>query len=97
MFEGDAEALRHFALFLLVYYLQFMNAKEKSELIEKLVKSNDEDLLSQIKAILDGSQHQLWDEMNPILKASIQRGVDQSNQRIGMVHEEIMKEYRANF
>lgn len=80
MFEGDAEALRHFALFLLVYYLQFMNAKEKSELIEKLVKSNDEDLLSQIKAILDGSQHQLWDEMNPILKASIQRGVDQSNQ-----------------
>lgn len=72
-----------------------MNAKEKSELIEKLTKSNDEDLLSQIKAILDGNQRQLWDELNPILKASIQRGVDQSNQRIGMVHEEVMKEYRV--
>ncbi len=71
-----------------------MNTKEKNELIEKLTKSNDEDLLSQIKAILDGNQQKFWDEMNPVLKASIQRGVDQSNQRIGIAHEEVMIEYR---
>ncbi|HEY6436993.1 MAG TPA: hypothetical protein VIY47_10400 [Ignavibacteriaceae bacterium] len=71
-----------------------MNTKEKYELIEKLVLSKDENLLLQIKNIIEGTELKLWDEMNPKLKASIQRGLEQSNKGVGIVHEEAMKKYR---
>ncbi len=53
-----------------------MNTKQKYELIEKLVLSKDDDLLMQIKRIIDGNELTLWDEMNPKRKACIQRGLD---------------------
>ncbi len=71
-----------------------MNTKEKYELIEKLVLSKDENLLLQIKSIIEGTELKLWDEMNPKLKASIQRGLDQSLKGMGIVHEEAIGEYR---
>lgn len=71
-----------------------MNTQEKYELIEKLVLSKDENLLLQIKELIESSELKLWDEMNPKLKASIQRGLDQSHKGVGVVHEEAMKEYR---
>ncbi len=71
-----------------------MNTKEKYELIEKLVLSKDDNLLLQVKSIIEGNELTLWDEMNPKLKASIQRGLDQSHKGIGVVHEDAMKEYR---
>jgi hypothetical protein len=71
-----------------------MNTKEKYELIEKLVLSKDENLLLQIKSIIEGTELKLWDEMNPKLKASIQRGLDQSHKGMGIVHEEAIREYR---
>lgn len=71
-----------------------MNTKEKYELIEKLVLSKDDNLLLQVKSIIEGNELTLWDEMNPKLKASIQRGLDQSHKGMGVVHEDAMKEYR---
>lgn len=71
-----------------------MNTKEKYELIEKLVLTKDDNLLLQVKSIIEGNELSLWDEMNPKLKASIQRGLDQSHKGMGVVHEEAMKEYR---
>jgi hypothetical protein len=71
-----------------------MNTQEKYQLIEKLVLSKDENLLLQIKELIESSELKLWDEINPKLKASIHRGLDQSQKGIGMVHEEAMKEYR---
>jgi len=71
-----------------------MNTKEKYELIEKLVLSKDENLLLQIKELIESSELKLWDEINPKLKASLHKGLDQSQKGIGMFHEEAMKEYR---
>jgi hypothetical protein len=36
----------------------------------------------------------LWANLNPKLKASILRGLDQSNKNIGLTHEEVMEKYR---
>ncbi|MBI1768534.1 MAG: hypothetical protein HYR67_09180 [Bacteroidetes bacterium] len=74
-----------------------MTDEKKYELIEKLVHTEDELLLNQVKAILDGSDIDLWNDLNPKLKASINRALDQSKKGIGMVHEDIMNEYRARF
>lgn len=67
----------------------------KYELIERLVLTEDELLLSQVEAILDGSEILLWNDLNPKLKESINRGLDQSKQGLGTPHEEIMKEFRS--
>ena len=72
-----------------------MTHQKKYELIEKLVHTEDELLLNQVKAILDGSDIDLWSNLNPKLQASIKRGLEQSKQGLGMVHEDVMNEYRA--
>lgn len=35
-----------------------------------------------------------WNDMNPELKASILRGLEQSKKGIGLDHEEVMKNFR---
>ena len=72
-----------------------MTDLNKYELIEKLVHTEDELLLNQVKAILDGSNIDLGNELNPKLKSSINRGIEQSKQGLGMVHEDVINEYRA--
>ena len=72
-----------------------VSQKHKYELIEKLVLTEDELLLNQVRAILEGSEIQLWEDLNPKLKASIKRGVAQSKKGKGTPHEVVMKEYPA--
>jgi hypothetical protein len=45
-----------------------MNQQEKSELIDLISKTDDAILLNQIRAILEGTQIVLWNELNPALK-----------------------------
>lgn len=72
-----------------------MDTEQKYRLIEKLVLSEDENLLSQIQQLIEGNELQFWDEMNPKLKASIKRGLEQSKAGMGVAHEDAMKGYRA--
>jgi hypothetical protein len=39
-------------------------------------------------------ESKLWDSMNPELKASILRGLEQSKKGIGSPYEEVIKTYR---
>ncbi len=68
---------------------------KKYELIERLVLTEDELLLKQVEAILEGSGIEFWDDLNPKLKESINRGLEQSRQGLGTPHEEVMKEFRS--
>ena len=68
---------------------------KKYELIEKLVITDDELLLEQIGAILEGNTLQVWDELNPKLKEALNRGLDQSKKGLGTPHAEVMKEARV--
>lgn len=73
-----------------------MNANEKRiELIEKLAVTDDELLLDQVKAILEGTEVLIWDDLNPQLKESLARGLDQSRKGLGVEHEKAMKSFRA--
>ncbi len=72
-----------------------MDTQQKYKLIEKLVLSEDENLLSQIQQLIEGNELQFWDEMNPKLKASIKGGLEQSKAGIGVTHEDAMKVFRA--
>lgn len=68
---------------------------KKYELIKRLVQTEDELLLKQVEAILEGSNIEFWDDLNPKLKESISRGLEQSRQGLGTLHDEVMKEFRS--
>lgn len=67
-----------------------MDTKEKYIIIEKVVRTEDEAVLNQIKEILEFNEEEFWKDINPALKASLQRGIDQSNRQEGIPHEEVM-------
>ena len=72
-----------------------MKANEKYALIEKLVKTDDELLLEQVRALLEGNSIQVWDDLNPKLKEALNRGLEQSKKGLGTPHNKVMKEVRA--
>lgn len=74
-----------------------MNKQEKNELIDLISKTDDDILLNQIRAILEGTQIVLWDELNPALKLSIQRGLDQSIRNDVKPHSEVIAHLRKQF
>ncbi|MCW5912569.1 MAG: hypothetical protein KIT62_15990 [Cyclobacteriaceae bacterium] len=74
-----------------------MDLRLKYGLIEKLVLTEDEFVLKQIKELLEGNEYQFWDNLNPKLKQSIQRGLEQSTQQQGQPHEEVMQSLRERF
>lgn len=74
-----------------------MTEQNKYELIEKLVLTEDESVLQQVKAILDNAEIHSFDELNPKLKESIRIGIDQSNQGLGASHENVIRELRSRF
>ena len=72
-----------------------MDNLKKYELIERLVNTKDELLLLQVETLLEGSEKDFWDALNPKLKESIERGLAQSKRGEGRPHEEVMKEIRS--
>lgn len=71
-----------------------MDKIQKNELLETLASTEDDFILLQVKAILEGAEVSIWDELNPQLKSSIQRGLLQSKQGVGSPHNEVMSEFR---
>jgi hypothetical protein len=78
------------------YLYNTMSTKDvKYELIEKLIKTDDESVLEQVRVVLEGSTTKIWDDLNPKLKEAINIGIEQSNEGLGAPHEEVMKSARS--
>ena len=65
-----------------------IDSKEKYTIIEKVVRTDDQAVLNQIKEILEFSEENFWKDINPALKASLKRGIDQSERQEGIPNDE---------
>ena len=74
-----------------------MNKVEKESLIEQIMKTEDDAILSQIKALLEFNKNDYWNNLPDHVKESIQIGIQESNQGLGRPHEEVMKELRSKY
>ncbi|MBK5277945.1 MAG: hypothetical protein JJE09_03675 [Bacteroidia bacterium] len=72
-----------------------MDTKEKYTIIEKVMKTEDEAVLNQIKEILEFNEETFWKDINSALKASLERGLDQSDRQEGIPHEEVMSSLKT--
>jgi len=74
-----------------------MDAAMKFKMVEKIITTQDDNLLNEVKSLLGLSDHDFWDDVSESTKASIQRGLEQSRRGETRSHEEVMSEIRSRF
>ncbi len=74
-----------------------MDLISKYDLIEKIVNTENERILNQVKHLLEEDETESWENINPDLKASIKRGLAQADKGKVSPHNTIMKRIRKKF
>jgi len=74
-----------------------MDLISKYDWIEKIVKSENETLLNQVKHLLDEEEAEPWENLSPALKASIKRGLNQADKGEINPHAEVIKRIRKKY
>lgn len=68
---------------------------EKLELIERIIKLQDPEVLQQIKEMLFEPQTDWWDQISDGEKIAIDKGLAQAEKEEGIPHEEAMRHILA--
>ncbi|MDB5282279.1 MAG: hypothetical protein JWO06_1354 [Bacteroidota bacterium] len=74
-----------------------MDLISKYDLIEKIVNTENETLLYQVKHLLEEDEAESWENLNSSLKASIKRGLAQIDKDKITPHNEVMKGLRKKY
>jgi predicted transcriptional regulator len=74
-----------------------MDLISKYDLIEKIVQTTDESILLQVKHILDEQEEESWEDLDPKLKASLKRGLAQSDRGEVTPHEKIWPKLKKKY
>ena len=74
-----------------------MDLISKYDLIEKIVRTDDQIILNQVKHLLEEEETQSWGTLNPALKKSIEKGLAQSRKGEVKPHSKIIKEIRKKY
>jgi hypothetical protein len=69
-------------------------ATVKLSLAKKIIDTNDKDIIAYIKAIFDGQSERWFEELPFEVKASVERGLKQSENKLGRPHAVVMKKYK---
>lgn len=72
-----------------------MDLISKYDLIEKIVRTDNEMLLQQVKHLLDEEEAESWESLSPALKTSINKGYKQSKTGGVKPHSKVIEELRA--
>lgn len=74
-----------------------MDAATKFKMVEKIITSEDDALLDEVKSLLGLSDHDFWDDLSDSTKASIQKGLEEFKRGETRPHDEVMAEIKARF
>lgn len=67
----------------------------KDELLKRIRETEDESLLSQVKALLDMHSAGRWDKLPESVKDAVIRGYEQSEEGIGTDHTTVLQKART--
>ena len=67
-----------------------MDLLSKYDLIEKIVQTNDEQVLWQIKHLLEEDQAESWEDLDVDLKESLNIALEQSRKGMRTPHSQVM-------
>lgn len=74
-----------------------MNIEQKYKLVEKIMQSEDDVLLSEIDSLLNSSSYDFWE----VLPAEVRQCIDKAKKELdrgdGISHQQVMAEIRERF
>ena len=70
---------------------------EREEIIRQFNMVHDIDLIKAIKSLLDFGLHKQTEDDDEALEASINRGITQCENGLGIPHEEVMADLKKRF
>lgn len=73
-----------------------MDIALKYKIVEKIVQSNDENLLAEINSLIDHSGKDFWDELPESIKQSIEIAKTQLDEGKGRPHAEVMRDLKSD-
>lgn len=74
-----------------------MDSATKYQLVEKIVQSNDESLLNEIKSLVGLSESDFWTDFPPEVKQAVNRAKDELDRGKGIPHAQVLSEIKNRF
>lgn len=74
-----------------------MENKEKNALIKKLIDTDEDAILDQVKAILGVNNQDFWDELPKHIKLSVEQAKQELKSDTGIPHDKVMSEIKSKF
>jgi gas vesicle protein len=74
-----------------------MDNSLKYKIVEKIIQSNDENLLNEIKSLIGLSETDFWTEIPEEIKKSINKAKEELNRGEGLAYDDVMDEIKSRF
>jgi hypothetical protein len=76
---------------------KLMDIATKYKIVEKIIQTNDDVLLGEIKSLIDSSEGDFWRGLSSELKQAINEAKNELDRGEGSLHSQVMAEIRNNF
>ena len=74
-----------------------MDISIKNKIIEKIIQSNDESLLNEIKSLVGLSEGDFWADLPAEVKEAVDKAKEELNRGEGTPHSQVMAEVKDRF
>ncbi|TKB98735.1 hypothetical protein [Pedobacter cryophilus] len=74
-----------------------MDISIKYKIVEKIIQSQDENLLNEIKSLLELSETDFWNDLPFEVQQGINKAKNQLNHKEGIPHSNVMEEIKHKF
>lgn len=94
VFPHQSHSFAFLSRFTIIGYMDLIS---KYDLIEKIVQTTDETILWQVKHLLDEGEADSWEDFDPRLKASLERGLAQADNNEVIPHNKVMAQIKKKY
>ncbi|MDP9077237.1 MAG: hypothetical protein M3O71_07445 [Bacteroidota bacterium] len=74
-----------------------MDIKLKQRIAERIIQSDDDFLLNEIKSLVGLSDNDFWNDLPAQVKSAINEAKDQLDRGDGIPHDDVMTEMKSRF
>lgn len=74
-----------------------MDIALKYKILEKIIQSNDDSLLNEIKSLVGLSENDFWTELPPEVKQAVNRAKSELDRGEGISHSEVIADVKKRF
>ena len=74
-----------------------MDIESKYKIVEKIIQTNDDVLLNEIKNLIGLSSNDFWNDLPEHVKVAVNEAKDEIDRGEGIPHSQVMAEVRSRF